>query len=120
MEPVDPVTFAEFEAVADSVDAGRPVAIATVVGGGRLIVWPDRVTGSLGDPGLDAAVIEDAVAMLDQGATAIRYYGPQGECQRTDVAVFVQAFTPSPRMFVFGAIDFAAAVSRVGSSSPTT
>ncbi|WP_238164568.1 XdhC family protein [Kribbella pittospori] len=28
--------------------------------------------------------------------------------------MFVQAFTPPPRMFVFGAIDFAVAVARVG------
>ncbi|MEV0799514.1 XdhC family protein [Kribbella sp. NPDC050281] len=119
VQPVDLAAFAEFDAVADAAESGRPVAVATVVTTGaglgqRLIVWPDRVTGSLGDPGLDSAVVEDAVAMLDQGATAIRYYGAQGECQRAEVAVFVQAFTPPPRMFVFGAIDFAAAVARVG------
>ncbi|MFG1813600.1 XdhC family protein [Kribbella sp. NPDC049174] len=119
VQPVDLASYAEFEAVADAVDSGRPVAIATVVTTGgllgqRLVVWPDRVSGSLGDPGLDAAVVEDAVAMLDQGAAATRYYGAQGECRRTEVAVFVQALTPPPRMFVFGAIDFAAAVARVG------
>ncbi|TDO44261.1 xanthine dehydrogenase accessory factor [Kribbella sp. VKM Ac-2527] len=119
VQPVDLASFAEFDAVSDAISSGRPVAVATVVSTGdclghRLVVWPDRVTGSLGDSGLDAAVVEDAVAMLDQGATAIRHYGPQGECQRTEVAVFVQAFTPPPRMFVFGAIDFAAAMARTG------
>ncbi len=119
VQPVDLAAFTEFDAIADAVESGRPVAVATVVTTGarlgqRLIVWPDGVTGSLGDSGLDAAVVEDAVAMLDQGATAIRYYGAQGECQRAEIAVFVQAFTPPPRMFVFGAIDFAAAVARVG------
>ncbi|HEY0475326.1 MAG TPA: XdhC/CoxI family protein [Kribbella sp.] len=119
VQPVDLASFAEFEAVADAVDSGRPVAVATVVTTGdrlgqRLVVWPDGVAGSLGDSRLDAAVVEDAAGMLDQGATAIRYYGAQGECRRTDVAVFVQAFTPPPRMFVFGAIDFAVAMARVG------
>jgi xanthine dehydrogenase accessory factor len=119
LEPVDAVSFAEFEAVTDAVDSGRPVAVATVVTEGdrlgrRLVVTPEGVTGSLGEPGLDAAVVEDAVAMLDNGATAIREYGAQGECRGMDVAVFVQALTPPPRMFVFGAIDFAAAVARVG------
>ena len=119
VQPVDLTSYADFEAVADAVDSGQPVAVATVVTPGarlgqRLMVWPDRVTGSLDDPGLDLAVVEDAAAMLDQGATAIRYYGPQGECQRSEVAVFVQAFAPPPRMFVFGAIDFAAAVARTG------
>jgi xanthine dehydrogenase accessory factor len=119
VEPVDPVTFAEFSSVAAAVESGRPVAVATVVTPGdrlgrRLVVEPDRVIGGLGDAGLDAAVVEDAVAMLDSGATGIRRYGARGECRRTDVAVFVQALTPPPRMFVFGAIDFAAAVARVG------
>ncbi|GAA1647964.1 XdhC family protein [Kribbella alba] len=119
VEPVDLASYAEFDAVSDAVDSGRPVAVATVVTAGdrlgrRLVVSPDRVAGSLGDWRLDAAVVEDAAGMLDQGATAIRYYGAQGECGRTDVAVFVQAFTPPPRMFVFGAIDFAMAVARVG------
>lgn len=119
VQPVDLASFAEFDAVADAVDSDRPVAVATVVAAGdrlgqRLVVWPDRIAGSLGDSRLDAAVVEDAAAMLDQGATAIRYYGAQGECGRTEVGVFVQAFAPPPRMIVFGAIDFAAAVARVG------
>jgi xanthine dehydrogenase accessory factor len=119
VQPVDLTSFAEFDAVADAVDSGRPVAVATVVAAGdrlgqRLVVWPDRIAGSLGDSRLDAAVVEDAVAMLDQGATAIRYYGAQGECGRAEVGVFVHAFAPPPRMIVFGAIDFAAAVARVG------
>nr|WP_202891787.1 XdhC family protein [Kribbella shirazensis] len=119
VEPIDPVSFAEFESVAAAVESGRPVAVATVVTAGdrlgrRIIVEPDRVVGSLGDAGLVAAVVEDAVAMLASGTTAVRQYGARGECRRTDVAVFVQALTPPPRMFVFGAIDFAAAVAQVG------
>jgi xanthine dehydrogenase accessory factor len=31
-----------------------------------------------------------------------------------DVAVFIQSFAPPPRMYVFGAIDFASAVARIG------
>jgi xanthine dehydrogenase accessory factor len=31
-----------------------------------------------------------------------------------DVTVFVQSFAPPPRMYVFGAIDFASAVARIG------
>ncbi|TCC37164.1 XdhC family protein [Kribbella sindirgiensis] len=118
VEPVDQASYAEFDAVADAIESGRPVAVATVVTAGerlgRRLVIGTSATGSLGDAGLDAAVVEDALAMLDSGSTTIREYGVHGECGRTDVAVFVQAFTPPPRMFVFGAIDFAAAVARVG------
>jgi xanthine dehydrogenase accessory factor len=118
VEPVDHTSFAEFESVVTAIESGRPVAVATVVTGDglgrRLVVTPSEVAGSLGDPGLDSAVVEDAVGMLSTGTTAIRQYGEHGECRRSEVAVFVQALTPPPRMFVFGAIDFASAVARVG------
>jgi xanthine dehydrogenase accessory factor len=119
VQPVDTASYAEFGTVAAAIDAGRPIAVATVVTEGdrlgrRLVVQPDEVTGGLGDPRLDAAVAEDATAILAQGSTAIRYYGRQGECGRNEIAVFVEAFTPPPRMFVFGAIDFAVAMARAG------
>jgi xanthine dehydrogenase accessory factor len=41
-------------------------------------------------------------------------YGPGGERLGNELAVFVQSFAPAPRMMVFGAIDFAAAVTRAG------
>jgi xanthine dehydrogenase accessory factor len=44
----------------------------------------------------------------------VRHYGSHGERRVDDVAVFVQSFAPPPRMLVFGAIDFAAAVARLG------
>ena len=44
----------------------------------------------------------------------MRRYGPDGERRRDELGVFVQSFAPPPRMLVFGAIDFAAAVARAG------
>jgi xanthine dehydrogenase accessory factor len=52
--------------------------------------------------------------MLAQGATGVRRYGRHGERRLDELAVFVHSFAPPPRMLVFGAIDFAAAVARVG------
>ena len=118
VQAVGPDRLPVLEEVLDTVEANEPVALATVLAGGevgaRLAVWPGRVAGSLGTTGLDAAVTDDARGMLDQGATGTRHYGPHGERRRDEVAVFVDAFTPPPRMLVFGAIDFAAAVARVG------
>ena len=57
---------------------------------------------------------DDARGMLAQGLTGVRRYGPDGERRLDELAVFVQSFAPPPRMLVFGAIDFAAAVARVG------
>src|SRR5258707_1254393 len=52
--------------------------------------------------------------MLAQGLTGVRHYGADGERRMDELSVFVQSFAPPPRMLVFGAIDFAAAVARIG------
>jgi xanthine dehydrogenase accessory factor len=122
VEAIDRGSFPELGEVIDDVTAGRPVAVATLVTdpdparvGRRLIVRPDSVAGSLGSDRLDDAVRDDARGLLDQGSTAIVHYGPDGERRGDDIAVFVSSYAPKPRMIVFGAIDFAAAVARVGS-----
>jgi xanthine dehydrogenase accessory factor len=117
VRPLDAST--PLAAAAASIRSEEPVAVATVVDGegaraSTLVVWPERVEGSLGTEGLDVAVTDDARGMLAQGQTGIRHYGPRGERRQDEVAVFVESFAPPPRMLVFGAIDFAAAVARIG------
>ncbi|MGP3923275.1 XdhC family protein [Streptomyces sp. 8N616] len=119
VRPVSQATDPAFAEVAEAVADQRPVAMATVLDGpaprgATLAVWPERVSGTLGSGGLDAAVAADARGELAQGATGQRHYGPHGERREDDVAVFLQSFAPPPRMLVFGAIDFAAAVARIG------
>jgi xanthine dehydrogenase accessory factor len=121
VEPVSHRRFAELGEIADAVRQGRPVAVATVIEGpgtigARRIIWQDEhATGTLGaGDRLDEAVDDDARGMLAQGLTAVRRYGPDGERRRDELAVFVQSFAPAPRMLVFGAIDFAAAVAKAG------
>jgi xanthine dehydrogenase accessory factor len=119
VQAVDAGSVPQLGEVLTSVDADEPVALATVIDGhgevgARLAIWPERVAGSLGAEGLDAAVTDDARGMLEHGTTGQRHYGPNGERRRDDVTVFVEAFAPPPRMLVFGAIDFAAAVARIG------
>ncbi|WP_433521086.1 XdhC family protein [Nocardia pseudovaccinii] len=58
----------------------------------------------------DEVVVAEARAMLDIGATGVREIG----CGAGEVMVFVESYVPPPRMIVFGAIDFAAAVTRIG------
>ncbi len=121
---VEPASRARFEAlgeVAEAVRTGTPVAVATIIEGpgqigSRRIIWEgDSADGTLGaGERLDQAVDDDARGMLAQGLTGVRRYGPQGERRRDELAVFVQSFAPAPRMLVFGAIDFAAAVARAG------
>lgn len=105
--------------IEQAVAAGDPVALATVVDGpgaiGRtMVVRPDRVEGSLGNEGLDVAVVDDARGMLANGRSGRRRYGSRGERRVDEVGVFVESFAPPPRMLVFGAIDFASAVAGIG------
>ncbi len=124
VERVGPAGFPELAEVAAEVRAGRPVAVATVIDapadllGRRLIVRPDSVAGNLLDSGsqrLTDALRDDARGLLAQGRTSVLHYGHEGQRRVDDIAIFVAAYAPRPRMIVFGAIDFASAVARMGS-----
>src|SRR3954454_17903898 len=74
VEKVDQQTFPELGSIADDVEAGRPVAVATVVEhphpawvGRRLVVRPDQVDGSLRSDRADAAVVDDTRGLLAAG-----------------------------------------------------
>jgi xanthine dehydrogenase accessory factor len=124
VEKVSSETFPELEELAADIEAGRPVAVATVIEhpdpswlGRRVIVHPDsaEITGTLGSSRADDAIRDDATGLLASGANATLTYGPDGERRGEGMRVFVWSFAPKPRMLVFGAIDFAAAVARIGS-----
>src|ERR687890_669993 len=97
-----------------------PVAVATVIQGpegylgGKVLVFPEDHTGTAGNAELDKAVVETARGLLEGGRTETVHLGPRGQRRMEDVAVFIQSFAPPPRMYVFGAIDFASAVARAG------
>jgi xanthine dehydrogenase accessory factor len=128
VEPVSKELFPELGDVAAAIKAGEPVALTTVIAGpgqigARRVVWaaaalngPAPAASGTLDAGerLDQAVDDDARGMLAQGLTSVRHYGEHGERRLDDLSVFVQSFAPPPRMMVFGAIDFAAAVARAG------
>jgi xanthine dehydrogenase accessory factor len=82
-------------ALAAAVDADHPVALTMTASGPRL--------------GTQTLVEEPAgsvAALLEAGESALA--ADDGE------TVFVHALTPRPRLYVFGAIDHAAALTRVG------
>lgn len=134
VEPVDHQVFPELGDVLTSVREGEPVAVVTVIEvdgsgatvegessdgsppelGRRLVVWPDRRSGTLGSTRLDDAVADDVRGMLAAGTTEVLRLGRHGERRADDLALFVQSLAPKPRMIVFGAIDFAASMARMG------
>jgi len=97
-----------------------PVALATVVSGPNigakmLVGIETRLDGSLGDPDLDRVVERDAVGELAAGRSGIRHYGSHGEAREETVAVFIESFAQPPRMLIFGAVDFTAALAKISS-----
>jgi xanthine dehydrogenase accessory factor len=108
--------------LARAVRAGLPVALATVISGpgagASLLVGADPPdsggqVGSLGDADLDRVVSRDAAGELVTGGTRVRRYGPHGEARRDDISVFIESFVPPAQMIIFGAVDFASALSQV-------
>ena len=104
-----------YDELAVALRAEQPIALATVVegpGAGKKLLVPDRgeCVGTLGDPRLDHAVSRDALGALAAGAAGIRHYGAHGEPEHDEVTVFIESFAAPPRMIIFGAVDFAAAL----------
>jgi xanthine dehydrogenase accessory factor len=95
IEPLDPAVIA---AVSEAVATDQPLAVVTAVEGAALgerrLVRP----GDVVDP--------EAVAMLTCGETGL--VGPEGARR------YVASFVPRPAMYVFGAIDHASALARLG------
>ena len=141
VEKVSQQTFPQLGSVAQDIEAGRPVAVVTVVEhedpswvGRRLVVRPEgdgvpvegdhdmlESEGVEGDGDMleseraTAAVVDDARGLLASGRSELLTYGPDGQRRGEGMRVFCAAYAPKPRMLVFGAIDFAAAVARLGS-----
>ncbi|MFW6721621.1 XdhC family protein [Streptomyces sp. MAR4 CNY-716] len=103
----------------------RVVAGPAALVGQALLVRPDgtyegRLAGPLPDlPDWDGAALErtaaaEAAALLDAGRTGTVEVGAAGARCGEPVALLVEVSVPPPRMVVFGAIDFAHALVRIG------
>lgn len=65
-------------------------------------------------PALDRAAVAEARAMLDTGRTGTVEVSEGGSSCPGGVTLFVETRVEPPRMIVFGAVDFAAALVRAG------
>jgi xanthine dehydrogenase accessory factor len=113
-----------YEQLRDRIRRDEPVGLCTVidgpdVGAKMLIIPGEPAQGTLGDPELDRIVARDALAELEAAGNGIRHYGPQGQTTPEDLAdaatvqVFIESYSPPPQMWVFGAVDFTAALAKV-------
>ncbi|MFI5035321.1 MAG: XdhC family protein [Acidimicrobiales bacterium] len=118
-----------FATLAECLREERPVIVATVIQsaavpegavadppalGAAILFSPSiGVEGSLGNGELDRIVTRDADAVLAAGQSFTRHYGSGGETGLDDVTVFMDVFSPPPRMIIFGAVDFTRSLVKV-------
>ncbi|MFJ6392252.1 XdhC family protein [Streptomyces sp. NPDC091972] len=113
---------------------GEPAALARVVRGPAdllgtaLLVRPGESVGEPSRPSrassyegglgghteLDRTAAGEALAMLDAGRTGTVDLSADGSRCPDGLTLLIESSAPAPRMIVFGAIDFAAALVRVG------
>ncbi|WP_327242114.1 XdhC family protein [Streptomyces sp. NBC_01320] len=133
VQPVRPGGGPGLDAGIRALAAGTPVALARVIAGPEelhgacLTVDAAGHRGALAAPGtgpgaaagpLEQAVVAQARVMLDAGRTGLLTLGLDGRpCdpqEQGSAVLFIESHAPAPRMLIFGAIDFAAAVARIG------
>ena len=113
-----------FAYYADRLRSEHPVALATVIDGphvgAKLLIEPGvAARGSLGHPELDRVVARDSLAELEAARSGVRHYGPEGQTTPEDlldqptVRVFIESHAPPPQLWIFGAVDFTAALAKV-------
>ncbi len=122
VEPVDARSFPELPLLIDLLRAGTPVVVATVIEhprraavGRRVLVTADAAVGAAGSPPDDARIRDEARTLLraanagpagPAGGTTVRLPSARG----ADMRLLLLPHVPPPRMLVFGANDFAAAL----------
>lgn len=115
VDPADGI----ISSLADKVWRREPVALATIAQGpgqGTQLVLPrEECHADSGDPRLDRAIDEAARGLLEQGRSQQVKLGRHGERRKEEVSIFIETYLPPPRMIIFGAIDFAASLARLGS-----
>ncbi|WP_171169555.1 XdhC family protein [Streptomyces sp. I05A-00742] len=107
-----------YEAALAAAARGEPTALARPLDGtpGALLVRPDGSSvGTLGrSPALDRTAAAETAALLSAGRTGVLAPGADGTRCGERTVLLVESSLPPPRLIVFGAIDFAAALVRVG------
>lgn len=120
---VDARRFAGLDQLASRVAADRPVLAATVLeaagpgagevrAGMRIVIDETESWGSTGSREVDSAVGTELPALLAGGESGVRTY----VCGSVTVRVLVEVFVPRPRLIVFGASEFAVALTSAGAA----
>ncbi|MFB7574839.1 XdhC family protein [Streptomyces sp. NPDC056165] len=133
VQPVRPGDDLGLDAGIGALAAGTPVALARVIAGPEALLGACLAVDGAGHQGtlaaagtgpdaaagpLEQAVVAQARVMLDAGRTGLLTLGldgrPSNPQEHGSAVFFIESYAAAPRMLIFGAIDFAAAVARIG------
>ncbi|WP_055554027.1 XdhC family protein, partial [Streptomyces kanamyceticus] len=115
-----------FAAALAAASSGEAAAVARITSGPAELVGRALLVRSSGEssaeyegglgghPELDRTAAGEARAMLDAGQTGVVEIGADGSRCGQPLSLLVESSVPPPRMIVFGAIDFASALVRIG------
>jgi xanthine dehydrogenase accessory factor len=117
VEPVSDEQYPTFDKILDAIKGHRPTVIATVTSGtaaGQHLTMDEAgLTSSATEFESDGGLLHRMADMLTESATDMVQLR-QARAELTSASAFLQSFAPPPRMIVFGAVDFAAAVAEIG------
>ncbi|MFD5270465.1 XdhC family protein [Streptomyces sp. NPDC058335] len=122
VQRIDPAAQPHLRTALSKIDRGEPVAVAQVVDGPEhllgstlSVLGGDRTAhGRVDDGPVNRAVADRARALLRAGRTARVDIGGEGDGCAARLSVLVHVHASRPRLLVFGAVDFAAALSWAG------
>ncbi|RMG84012.1 MAG: XdhC family protein [Chloroflexi bacterium] len=119
-----------YEALLEAHKSGQPAALVTVIEakgslprhvGSKMLVYPDgRIVGTIGGGQLEARVIQEAVAALQDGKTRTPQYnlhdihdGDPGICGGT-MRLFIEPLSVTPTLLVIGGGHVGRALAELG------
>ncbi|MEU1480394.1 XdhC/CoxI family protein [Streptomyces sp. NPDC005760] len=122
VQHIDPAAQPHLATALSEIAQGRPAAVAQVVDGPEhllgatlSVLGGDHATHGRADDGpADRVIAGRARALLRTGRTARVDIGGEGDGCAARLSVLVHVHASRPRLLVFGAVDFAAALSQAG------
>ncbi|WP_314224642.1 XdhC family protein [Streptomyces zaehneri] len=121
VQRIDPTAQPHLTTALTDIAEGRPAAVAQVVDGPEELMGGMLYVDAAGGihPGTLAGAVRREVgaqawALLRAGRTARSEVGGDADTCPERLSVLVHVHASSPRMLIFGAVDFAAALSRAG------
>ncbi|QOV36837.1 XdhC family protein [Streptomyces ferrugineus] len=122
VQRIDPADQPHLTTTLEQMSAGLPVAVAQVIDGPQRLLGRtlsvfgggSAYDGTLGGRQEDRAVATQVRALLRAGRTARVEIGGDADTCPQKLTLLVHTQAPPPRMLIFGAVDFAAALSQAG------